>query len=168
MALRGPFLFVLMVAGCASHGDDTTVAGTWKLGLRTIAPGTRYPTPPPLHLTGVIELQTPDEAPNASTDGFAPAGARLGSGTMRPSLHDVFALPVGMSAPPSVERRPEDLLYWSLGDSIHFVVRPQVGHGGLIMDGTLSEGRIRGRWYHVVTGGASGDFTLERLTQERP
>lgn len=47
-------------------------------------------------------------------------------------------------------------------DSIEVVLNPQQDHGGVELQGRLVGDSIRGRWYHVRTGGASGTFVLRR------
>lgn len=47
-------------------------------------------------------------------------------------------------------------------DSVELVLNPQTDHGGVALEGKMSEGRIAGAWYERRAGGATGWFILRR------
>jgi hypothetical protein len=48
------------------------------------------------------------------------------------------------------------------GDSIEIVFNPEQDHGGLELRGISRGDSITGRWYHNLTGGASGTFVMKK------
>ena len=52
----------------------------------------------------------------------------------------------------------------SAGDSVTVAFNPAINHGGVNLDGRLTEGRIVGRWYLRGPSGSSGSFVMSRTS----
>ncbi len=149
-------ILALLLAGACGRASRELGPGEWTLTMQTTAPGSRYATPPADSFRAALRLSPAFEAAEISRWG---AGTR--AGRLEPGLDAFFSLPPSaVDTAAALARGYDSVAYQVAGDSVHLVVRPAVGHGGLVLAGRWTNEGASGTWYHELPGGASGTFVL--------
>jgi hypothetical protein len=125
--------------------------------MQTTRPGARYAISPARSIRAALRLTPATLAPGE----ISRLGAGTRAGRLEPSLDTFFSLPPGSAdSAPAPAQGYDSVTYQVAGDSLHLVVRPAAGHGGLVLAGRRTNGGASGTWYHELPGGASGTFML--------
>jgi hypothetical protein len=150
-------LSTVLLTGACGRSAQELGPGEWALTMQTTTPGARYAIPPARSISAALQL-----TPAALTPGeISRWGPGTRAGRLEPGLDTFFSLPPGSVDTASASARGYDsVTYQVAGDSLHLVVRPAAGHGGLVLAGRRTNGGASGTWYHELPGGSSGTFVL--------
>lgn len=139
-----------------AHGQaNDPVSGVWVIELDTTATGSRSAVHESPFLTATVALIRGARPANVFWLNL-PVSTHYGvySGDLEPL--GVQVVPEN-TFPTAGARLFRD-------DSVKIVLNPAPDHGSLILDGTISDGVIRGRWeVTAYAAGRSGSFTMRKL-----